>query len=145
MNALLESGSIADGVAADSETKLASLWGLREAIPESAGKLGSVYKYDVSLPVGEMYGLVETAREKFAEKGMDKDGTVLATMGYGHVGDCTFSLFQTSFRAMHLTKTIPVVITQPIFTSTWCVSGTTLPLNVFSNPSVVPSHISRAG
>jgi hypothetical protein len=34
-----------------------------------------VYKYDLSMPVKDMYSLVEEARERFAEKGLDKDGS----------------------------------------------------------------------
>jgi FAD/FMN-containing dehydrogenase len=118
MNALMESGAIADGVAADSETRLAALWGIREAIPESAGKLGSVYKYDVSLPVAEMYGLVEAARERFAANGMDKDGTILATMGYGHVGDCAFVFRSIFLREIATNEALTFPPLQPIFTLT---------------------------
>lgn len=43
---------------------------------------GAVYKYDVSLPVTSMYGLVEDMRERL--KGWSPDVKVV---GYGHVGD----------------------------------------------------------
>jgi D-2-hydroxyglutarate dehydrogenase len=42
---------------------------------------GAVYKYDVSIPVAEMYGLVEDMRARLARfQGVH-------VLGYGHVGD----------------------------------------------------------
>ena len=43
------------------------------------------------MPVKDMYSLVEEARERFAEKGLDKDGSIKTTVGYGHIGDGEFS------------------------------------------------------
>ena len=44
-----------------------------------------MYKYDLSLPVERMYGLVEEVRERLA-RGLPGRRDVLA-VGYGHVGD----------------------------------------------------------
>ena len=44
-----------------------------------------MYKYDLSLPVERMYGLVEEVRERLA-RGLPGRTDVLA-VGYGHVGD----------------------------------------------------------
>ncbi|TKA55394.1 hypothetical protein B0A53_02318 [Rhodotorula sp. CCFEE 5036] len=87
LESLLENGTISDGTLAQDETQVQSLWSLRESLPEAAGKLGRVYKYDLSMPVKDMYSLVEEARERFAEKGLDKDGSIKTTVGYGHIGD----------------------------------------------------------
>ncbi|GAA5859687.1 hypothetical protein JCM1840_006411 [Sporobolomyces johnsonii] len=84
LESLLENGTIADGVLAQDETQVQSLWSLRESLPEAAGKLGRVYKYDLSMPVKDMYSLVEEARERFKEKGIDE---IKTTVGYGHIGD----------------------------------------------------------
>ena len=84
---LMESEIVSDGVLAQDETQVGSLWSLRESLPEAAGKLGKVYKYDLSMPVKDMYSLVEEARERFAEHGLDKDGSIRLTVGYGHIGD----------------------------------------------------------
>ncbi|GAA5925772.1 hypothetical protein JCM10213_008881 [Rhodosporidiobolus nylandii] len=84
---LLESETIADGVLAQDETQLQSLWSLRESLPEAAGKLGRVYKYDLSMPVKDMYSLVVEARELISSKGLDKDGSIKTVAGYGHIGD----------------------------------------------------------
>lgn len=91
LESLLENGTISDGTLAQDETQVQSLWSLRESLPEAAGKLGRVYKYDLSMPVKDMYSLVEEARERFAEKGLDKDGSIKTTVGYGHIGDGEFS------------------------------------------------------
>ncbi|UZJ52287.1 hypothetical protein CBS101457_001607 [Exobasidium rhododendri] len=85
---LMESEAIVDGVLAQDETQLQSLWSLRESIPEAAGKLGKTYKYDVSMPVDKMNELVEDVRKRFQEKGLlGKDKKVLEIVGYGHIGD----------------------------------------------------------
>ena len=41
---------------------------------------GPVYKYDLSIPVAEMYSLVEETRERMA-------GLPVEVVGYGHLGD----------------------------------------------------------
>jgi len=84
---LLEEEIIADGVLAQDETQLQSLWSLRESLPEAAGKLGKTYKYDLSMPVSKMYSLVEETRERIASAGLDQNGKVKLTVGYGHIGD----------------------------------------------------------
>lgn len=87
LETLLESSIISDGVLAQDETQVGSLWSLRETLPEAAGKLGKVYKYDLSMPVKDMYSLVEEARVRFRDLGLEQDGSILSTIGYGHVGD----------------------------------------------------------
>ena len=95
---LLENELVTDGVLAQDTTQLQSLWAVRETIGESAGKAGSVYKYDVSVPVGQMYDVVEKVRRRLGEAGLlgqdwegkmgvYEGGRVLAAMGYGHMGD----------------------------------------------------------
>ncbi|KAK4058083.1 D-lactate ferricytochrome c oxidoreductase [Microbotryomycetes sp. JL221] len=84
---LMESEIVSDGVLAQDETQIASLWSLRESLPEAVGKLGKAYKYDLSMPVKDMYSLVEEARARFKEHGLDNDGNIKLTIGYGHLGD----------------------------------------------------------
>lgn len=89
---LLETSIISDGVLAQDSAQLAALWALRESIPESAAKCGPVYKYDLSVPVPKMYGLVELLRERMTEKGLYKEGDedggkIRKIAGYGHIGD----------------------------------------------------------
>jgi FAD/FMN-containing dehydrogenase len=79
-------GIVTDGTIAQDETQVKSLWFLRETIPESLGKAGKVYKYDISLPVSEMYTIVEEMKKKFVNH---KDTTVI---GYGHLGDANLHL-----------------------------------------------------
>lgn len=94
---LLESEMILDGVLAQDTTQFHSLWSLRELVPESAGKAGSVYKYDLSVPVPKMYGLVEDMRVRLREAGLLKGdggdgGRIRNLVGYGHVGDGRFRM-----------------------------------------------------
>ncbi|CEP62382.1 D-lactate dehydrogenase LALA0_S05e04390g [Lachancea lanzarotensis] len=87
----MENGSVLDGVVAQDETELRNLWEWRESIPESSQAGGGVYKYDVSLPLKELYSLVDAANERLNEKGLsstsDPTKPVISAIGYGHVGD----------------------------------------------------------
>ncbi|CAR21245.1 D-lactate dehydrogenase [Lachancea thermotolerans CBS 6340] len=87
----MEDGTVLDGVVAQDETELRNLWQWREMIPESSQAGGGVYKYDVSLPLKDLYSLVEAANAKLTEKGLlsveDTSKPVISAIGYGHVGD----------------------------------------------------------
>ncbi|KAK9474510.1 FAD linked oxidase [Dipodascopsis tothii] len=90
LEGLMENDVIADGVLAQDETQLRSLWNLREGIPESLAKSGGVYKYDVSIPLNELYQLVDDTRTHLAEQGFPtatEGSPVVNVVGYGHLGD----------------------------------------------------------
>jgi FAD/FMN-containing dehydrogenase len=86
---------VLDGVLAQDTTQFQRIWSLRESAAEAAGKTGSVYKYDVSVPVPKMYSLVEKMRERLRSAGvLEGDGApggpIRAVAGYGHMGDGGF-------------------------------------------------------
>ncbi|KAI8458597.1 hypothetical protein BY996DRAFT_4576959 [Phakopsora pachyrhizi] len=92
MTSLLEDEIVSDGVLAQDESQLQSMWSFRELIPESASKSGATYKYDISLPIPVMYEAVEETRKLFIKHQMlAPDGSegdkVISVAGYGHVGD----------------------------------------------------------
>lgn len=81
---------VADGVVAQDETQLRNLWSWREMIPEALGKGGGVYKYDVSLPLSDMYNFVEEIQQRLEAAGLvgeTDDFPVISSVGYGHIGD----------------------------------------------------------
>ncbi|KAI5281168.1 hypothetical protein KEM54_003389, partial [Ascosphaera aggregata] len=97
---VLGEGLVADGVVAQDEKQAQTLWRWREGITEALSHLGGTYKYDVSIPLDELYQLVEDTRKRCIEAGMlrDTDGgrgnedkdkayPVLDVVGYGHMGD----------------------------------------------------------
>ena len=92
---VMEQEIVQDGVVAQDETQVKSLWGWREGIPECLGYWGGVYKYDLSIPISELYDLVEETREKIKEAGLlghnDKH-PVVDVVGYGHMGDSNLHL-----------------------------------------------------
>lgn len=79
---MLEDGHVEDGTVATEPSKVASLWAVRERITEALTHDGYVYKYDVSLPLRELYQLVEDTRTRL--QGRDD---VTRVVGFGHVGD----------------------------------------------------------
>lgn len=92
---VMEKGIVADGVLAQDATQIKSLWGWREGIPECLGHWGGVYKYDLSIPISELYSLVEDTREKITKAGLIGDGDkdpVVGVVGYGHMGDSNLHL-----------------------------------------------------
>jgi len=89
---LMSEDIVLDGVLAQDTTQFQRLWSIRESAAEAAGKTGSVYKYDVSVPVPKMYGLVQKMRERLRTAGLlegdgQPDGKCRAVAGYGHCGD----------------------------------------------------------
>lgn len=92
---VMEKEIVSDGVVAQDETQAKALWGWREGIPECLGHWGGVYKYDVSIPIKELYGLVEETRERITSaglKGETDEHPVVDVVGYGHMGDSNLHL-----------------------------------------------------
>lgn len=88
-------GIVADGVLAQDETQIQSLWRWREGITEALSHLGGTYKYDVSIPLPELYQLVDDCKARLTERGFvgdDDSFPVRAVVGYGHMGDSNLHL-----------------------------------------------------
>lgn len=86
---------IADGVVAQDETQLRNLWGWREGITECLGHWGGTYKYDISIPLDEMYTIVEDTKARLIDLGLlgdTCDHPVVDVLGYGHMGDSNLHL-----------------------------------------------------
>lgn len=86
---------VSDGVLAQDETQKQSLWSWREGIAECLGHWGGVYKYDLSIPLPELYKLVEDTRERLTSAGLvgdDQEHPVVGVVGYGHMGDSNLHL-----------------------------------------------------
>ncbi|CZR56330.1 probable D-lactate dehydrogenase AIP2 (actin interacting protein 2) [Phialocephala subalpina] len=92
---VMEKEIVLDGVVAQDETQVKALWGWREGIPECLGHWGGVYKYDLSIPINELYDLVEDTRKKITDAGLigeDEARPVVGVVGYGHMGDSNLHL-----------------------------------------------------
>lgn len=86
---------IADGVVAQDAAQMRALWSWRESVPECAGHWGGVYKYDVSIPLPDMYSIVGDVEARVREAGLLGDTDqhpVLGVVGYGHMGDSNLHL-----------------------------------------------------
>ncbi|KAH7323889.1 hypothetical protein BKA65DRAFT_436024 [Rhexocercosporidium sp. MPI-PUGE-AT-0058] len=92
---VMENEIVTDGVVAQDETQVRALWGWREGVPECLGHWGGVYKYDLSIPINELYALVEETKEKIEESGLmgeTDEHPVVDVVGYGHMGDSNLHL-----------------------------------------------------
>ncbi|KAF1822557.1 uncharacterized protein K489DRAFT_318648 [Dissoconium aciculare CBS 342.82] len=87
---------VSDGVVAENETQIKNLWRCREGISESSQHWGGVYKYDLSIPLPQLYALVDDARALFQKNGLmdleDESKPVVDVVGYGHMGDSNLHL-----------------------------------------------------
>ncbi|KAJ0416384.1 hypothetical protein BJY00DRAFT_304161 [Aspergillus carlsbadensis] len=95
LESIMGEGIVADGVLAQDETQFQSIWRWREGITESLSHLGGTYKYDVSIPLPELYQLVDDCRERLTKLGFvgdDDSFPVRAVVGYGHMGDSNLHL-----------------------------------------------------
>ena len=93
---IMGEGIVADGVLAQDETQFHSIWRWREGITEALNHTGGTYKYDVSIPLPELYQLVEDCRERLTQMGLvgedDESKPIHSVVGYGHMGDSNLHL-----------------------------------------------------
>ncbi|XP_027856197.1 D-2-hydroxyglutarate dehydrogenase, mitochondrial isoform X1 [Xiphophorus couchianus] len=80
---------VTDGTVATEESKIKTLWSMRERVTEALTHDGFTYKYDISLPVERIYQLVTDMRQHLGERAR-------SVVGYGHVGDGNLHLNITS-------------------------------------------------
>jgi (R)-2-hydroxyglutarate---pyruvate transhydrogenase len=88
-------GIVEDGVLAQDQTQIDELWACREGISEALGHWGGVYKYDLSIPIDEMYKLVDDTRDRLNKAGLvgeTDDFPAVDVVGYGHMGDANLHL-----------------------------------------------------
>lgn len=80
LEGVMSDGFVTDGTIATAQSQAAAIWRVREGITEALSKSGTVYKYDVSLPLFELYDLVDVMRERLRSVGA-------LVSGFGHLGD----------------------------------------------------------
>jgi FAD/FMN-containing dehydrogenase len=76
-----EAGLVTDGVIATSEAQAASLWHLREMIPQANRQIGAVSSHDISLPLSEIPGFIAKAPAGLRPLGEFRVNC------FGHLGD----------------------------------------------------------
>ncbi|KAF2157589.1 D-lactate dehydrogenase 2 mitochondrial precursor [Myriangium duriaei CBS 260.36] len=85
---VMSSEIVSDGVMAQDGAQQAELWRCREGITETLGHHGGVYKYDLSIPITQLYDLVVEMKQRMQDKGLLGEGKpVVDVVGYGHMGD----------------------------------------------------------
>lgn len=90
---VMEEEIVADGVVAQDDTQIQELWSWRERITEAIGHQGGTYKYDLSIPLKDLYQIVEDTRERLDSKQLiGDDKAALGVVGFGHMGDSNLHL-----------------------------------------------------
>lgn len=102
LESVMENEIVSDGVVAQDETQASQLWGWRERITECLGHWGGVYKYDLSIPLPQLYQLVEDTRSRMRDQALlapegasqeeQEKYPVAVVLGYGHMGDSNLHL-----------------------------------------------------
>lgn len=90
LESLLEEEIVLDGTVAENQSQIVDLWSWREGIPEATRHWGGVYRYDVSIPLPQLYDLVGDARSQLKKAGVltgGPDSPVVDAVGFGHMGD----------------------------------------------------------
>jgi FAD/FMN-containing dehydrogenase len=72
---------VTDGTIAQSHTRRAALWHIRETIPEANRRIGAVSSHDISLPLSEIPGFIATAPAALAAIDSFRINC------FGHLGD----------------------------------------------------------
>ncbi|KAG6016097.1 hypothetical protein E4U54_002297 [Claviceps lovelessii] len=92
---VMSNDMIADGVVAQDATQIKTFWSWREGITECIGHWGGTYKYDVSIPLADMYNIVHDVKARLLDAGLlgETDShPVVDVVGYGHMGDSNLHL-----------------------------------------------------
>ncbi|MEF3047317.1 FAD-binding oxidoreductase [Pseudotabrizicola sp. L79] len=76
-----DAGLVSDGVIATSEAQRASLWRIREMLPQANRKIGAVSSHDISLPLSHIAAFIPTATAALAQIGQFRINC------FGHLGD----------------------------------------------------------
>ncbi|KAJ8954510.1 hypothetical protein NQ318_000741 [Aromia moschata] len=71
---------ILNGTVATEPAKVDKLWSVRESIPRGFALCGAIFAYDVSLPVGDYFTLVEDVKKHMGSLAQ-------RVFGFGHLGD----------------------------------------------------------
>jgi FAD/FMN-containing dehydrogenase len=91
LEGLMEEEMISDGVLAQDMEQQKIFWEIREGITEACSKQGGLYKYDLSVPVKDLYSIVLEMRKELREKGYykpeDPTSKITSVVGFGHIGD----------------------------------------------------------
>jgi (R)-2-hydroxyglutarate---pyruvate transhydrogenase len=74
---LLESELVTDGVLAQDQSQQDLFWEIRESISDSCKRDGGLYKYDLSVPVKDLYSVVLDVRQEMRERGLYHPDTIV--------------------------------------------------------------------
>ena len=82
LSELLEAGTIADAVIAETSSQAAELWAMRDDIDSMVAAFSPLIAYDISLPLRDMEAYTRRVTETLAEKAPES-----SCLTFGHLGD----------------------------------------------------------
>ncbi|KAI8843097.1 FAD-linked oxidase-like protein [Chytridium lagenaria] len=87
LDKVMGDGIVDEGTLADAVAQKSAMWRFRESIGEACGKDagGGNLKYDLSVPVTQLYDVVYDLRKRFKDLGLDE--RYGKAVGFGHMGD----------------------------------------------------------
>jgi D-lactate dehydrogenase (cytochrome) len=87
---VMEKELVMDGVLAQDNSQQSLFWSIREGISEACSKEGGMFKYDLSVPLNDLYSIVTDMKKRLEDVGIykaDGKGSVKHIVGFGHMGD----------------------------------------------------------
>ncbi|ORX46305.1 FAD-binding domain-containing protein [Hesseltinella vesiculosa] len=86
---MMNNGIAQDGVVAQDQKQIKDLWDVRDGLTGALGKEPAVYKYDISIPVANIWHCAQDMRHHLCMGGVfgEKDSPVTDVVAYGHIGD----------------------------------------------------------
>jgi len=91
LEAIKEKKVIQEGYVSKDEKQTESFWAFRKSVPVACTKSGAVFKYDLSIPISQIYEVAIDMRKHLMEAGLYKPGDetseVNSVVAYGHIGD----------------------------------------------------------
>ncbi|ORX79838.1 FAD-binding domain-containing protein [Anaeromyces robustus] len=91
LEAIKTSNVAREGYVSKDDQQTRSFWIIRESVPVACSKNGAVFKYDLSIPIAQIYDVAIYMRKYLKEANVyrpgDETSEVINVAAYGHIGD----------------------------------------------------------
>jgi len=91
LDAIKESKVAEEGYVSKDDKQTRSFWIIRESVPVACSKSGAVFKYDLSIPLAQIYDVAIDMRKRLMDANVyrpgDETSEIINVAAYGHIGD----------------------------------------------------------